>query len=402
MTKRITLIRHAETVANASGVWQGHGDAGLSATGRAQARSLGDRLRRGGITRVLSSDLVRTVETCRVAGLDPVTDPAWREMDIGDWEGLTRDEVYQRFPEQMESLAAGVDVPMGGGESWSDLTLRVAAALHTELERLPDDGHAVVVTHGGVILAAVTSVLGVGRGDGGWPLDRARNTSLTTLAAGWDGMEVHGFNDTGHLGRLSRDGDTLLSVVRHGESAANVGGHWHGRLDGPLSERGIEQASLLAKRLPAPARIYSSPLTRAFETAARLAEHHGLDVETHDGLVEMDLGRWEGLTATEITSHYPEEWSAVYDDGRDLPRGINGETFTDAARRGTAAVAEIAARHPNEHVAVVTHGVLIRAVVTEALGVAWPASRRLGIAGNAAVGRLRFGSSGPVLVDYNT
>jgi glucosyl-3-phosphoglycerate phosphatase len=399
--RRITLIRHAETVANAAGVWQGHGDAGLSGPGLRQAEALGERLRGEGVTHVVSSDLARAMETCRAAGLDARPDAAWREMDIGAWEGMTRDELYARFPAEMKALASDADVPMGGGETWAGFTARVAGALDDLAGRLPDGSDAVVVTHGGVVLAATTLALGIGRGRRGWPIDRVRNTAMTTVVTGRHGLEVHGFNDARHLDPPDVDGDAVLSLVRHGESAANVDGRWHGRSDGPLSARGVEQAAALAHRLPAPGRVYSSPLVRALDTARRLAGRHGLDVEVHDGLAEMDLGEWEGMTAAEISLRYPEEWDAVFEEGIDLPRGRSGETFTDATLRGRAAFDEIAARHPTERVAVVTHGVLIRAVVSDVLGVPWPASRRLGIPGNAAVANLRFREAGPVLVDYD-
>lgn len=79
MSIEITFVRHGETDANAAAIWQGQGDAALSATGRDQARALRERLEGIEYDLVLSSDLVRTLETAELAGLDPKPDPAWRD-----------------------------------------------------------------------------------------------------------------------------------------------------------------------------------------------------------------------------------------------------------------------------------------------------------------------------------
>ncbi|NIR34946.1 MAG: hypothetical protein GWN07_02520, partial [Actinobacteria bacterium] len=71
-------------------VWQGHGDSALTARGRKQASDLGRRLAGSRFDRVVASDLGRVLETSALAGLEPEKDPAWREVSLGDWEGLTR------------------------------------------------------------------------------------------------------------------------------------------------------------------------------------------------------------------------------------------------------------------------------------------------------------------------
>ena len=98
MSVEITFVRHGETDANAASIWQGQGDAALSHRGREQARSLRDRLASVDFDAVVSSDLVRTMETADLAGLDPEPDAGFREMDIGAWEGLTRDEIEKSLP----------------------------------------------------------------------------------------------------------------------------------------------------------------------------------------------------------------------------------------------------------------------------------------------------------------
>lgn len=110
---------------------------------------------------------------------------------------------------------------------------------------------------------------------------------------------------------------TLL-MVRHGETAWNAEGRWQGQTDVPLSDRGREQARFLgarlrcqlaAKSLPAPARVLSSDLSRASETARLVSEEAGLALEpTHSSaLRERGFGEWEGLTFSEVTERWGED-----------------------------------------------------------------------------------------------
>lgn len=151
---RLLLARHAETEWNRVGRWQGHADPPLNEAGRRQAAQLGEQLADERIAAVYSSDLRRASETARIVaerlGLAVVEDPALREIDVGSWSGLTRDEVEERFPEGFERWLGG---EIGhDGETREQLAARVVPAI----ERIAA-GHAgqtvLVVTHGGVIRA---------------------------------------------------------------------------------------------------------------------------------------------------------------------------------------------------------------------------------------------------------
>jgi probable phosphoglycerate mutase len=141
---------------------------------------------------------------------------------------------------------------------------------------------------------------------------------------------------------------------------------------------------------------------RARATAEALAAPHGLSVATRHDLVEIDFGEWEDMTFAEISARHPEEWSAVFEHGHDLPRGRTGETFAGAGARLGAAIQEVAARHPGERVALVCHGGLIWAATARILGIPWRAWRSLSIPANASLSHVRIEDRGPVLVDYNT
>ncbi len=99
---------------------------------------------------------------------------------------------------------------------------------------------------------------------------------------------------------------TRILLVRHGQTSWNLGAgqvRYRGQTDIPLDEVGHAQAHALADRLADEpiAGIYTSPLSRAVQTAQPTAEQHGLPVVPHPGLLDMHLGEWQGLTHTSCT-----------------------------------------------------------------------------------------------------
>ncbi len=221
----VTFVRHAESVSNVTGHWQGQGESELSDLGRRQARALGERLAAARFDRVVCSDLTRCRQTAAALGLPIETSADWREIDVGAWEGLTRPEVAERFPDQARQLLAGaLDVKVGGGESWVDLFRRVDAAFDELRARLSPGDRALVVTHGGVLHGLLSGLLGL-RERRPRPIGRMANTSVTTVRLDGDSVELVRFNDVSHLGpshpwareRLEA-GDTVVTLVACGEA----------------------------------------------------------------------------------------------------------------------------------------------------------------------------------------
>jgi len=162
---RLLLARHAQSVWNAEGRWQGWSDAPLSALGAEQAHMAGKALAAAGVQPALvaSSDLVRASRTAQIIADElgysgeMVLDADLREQDLGDWNGLTRDEIVRRWPSEFEARRQGNLGTVPGGETGRHFRERCRAAL----ERLAARGatETIVVAHGGVVIA-VECVLG--------------------------------------------------------------------------------------------------------------------------------------------------------------------------------------------------------------------------------------------------
>ena len=197
-TVEVCLVRHGQSVSNAEGVWQGQGDSPLSDLGQTQVDALGAALLGQRYDLVISSDLSRAAETAKAAGVQVERDRAWREIDVGDWEGLTMDQVVERFPEQIAALRERRTFEIGGGETWPEVFARADSALRGIQARLPEGGRAIVFTHGGIIAAILSGLLGV-RERFPWPLGRMRNTGRTTLRLAPEAVELVAHNDDSHL-----------------------------------------------------------------------------------------------------------------------------------------------------------------------------------------------------------
>jgi probable phosphoglycerate mutase len=163
--QRLVLWRHGRTEWNAEGRFQGQLDPPLDAEGRRQAARVAPQLAAelpAGQTVVVSSDLSRAAETAAslttVLGVPLQVDPRLREHGMGTWEGLTRDEVADRYPEQYADWVAGRPVRGRGGEEPADVATRALAALAD----LPPSPVAVVVTHGGTAGRLLERLLGLG------------------------------------------------------------------------------------------------------------------------------------------------------------------------------------------------------------------------------------------------
>jgi broad specificity phosphatase PhoE len=159
----LLLARHGETDWNRARRWQGHADRPLTDLGRAQAAALADRLSDIALDAIYSSDLRRARETAEAValpqGLDVIELPALREVDVGSWEGLTKDEAEARFPEGFRHWLAG-GTGWEDGETYADMSRRVLSAVDG-IASDNEGGRVLIVSHGGPIRAIHGAALGM-------------------------------------------------------------------------------------------------------------------------------------------------------------------------------------------------------------------------------------------------
>jgi len=186
----LVVWRHGRTEWNDTGRFQGHTDVPLDAVGHAQAETAAAALAMLAPTAIVSSDLARARETATYlsdrTGVPLVLDERFREIDVGEWGGLTRAEIETRFPETNAAWLRGEDVRREGGETLSEVTERAMAALTDALEK-SGDGPLVVVTHGGVSRALVLALLDLPVSYAGVlaALGNARWAGLIRRGSGW-------------------------------------------------------------------------------------------------------------------------------------------------------------------------------------------------------------------------
>jgi alpha-ribazole phosphatase len=161
---------------------------------------------------------------------------------------------------------------------------------------------------------------------------------------------------------------TRLLLIRHAQPSEEARGRCYGRLDIGLSTRGQRRAQLLARtldRIPLAA-VYSSPASRALETARPLAATHGLAPMVEDALREIDFGELEGRTYDEIRADRPE----LYHSWMETPTRVEfpgGESYTQLRARAIRARDTIRTRHDGQLAAIVSHGGILRAMLADCL-----------------------------------
>lgn len=151
--RRIIIWRHGQTEWNVDHRWQGQADVPLNEVGRRQARATAPVLAGYGITHLYSSDLIRASETAgvlaEIIGLPVTLDHRFREIDVGNWCGRTKDQIGHEFTQVLIREEAGEHVIRGlTGESVREVAGRTATALAEIADALPEDAVVGVVMHG--------------------------------------------------------------------------------------------------------------------------------------------------------------------------------------------------------------------------------------------------------------
>jgi 2,3-bisphosphoglycerate-dependent phosphoglycerate mutase len=216
---RVILVRHGQTAWNDGARFQGHLDSPLTDTGIQQAEALGRRLASEQIAAIYSSDLGRALQTAEIIArrtkLSVKSDARLRERSLGIFEGLTRTEVPNRFPEEWQRyISRDPDYIVPGGQSARGHFAAGLECLEELIERHRGE-RIIVVTHGGLVQGMFRHVTGV-------PFEAARRFSLQNAAYNvlqHDGREwsVVTWGDVAHFANVPRTG----SIVEGGPEGSS-------------------------------------------------------------------------------------------------------------------------------------------------------------------------------------
>ncbi|MGZ3140516.1 bifunctional RNase H/acid phosphatase [Lentzea chajnantorensis] len=193
-------------------------------------------------------------------------------------------------------------------------------------------------------------------------MDEAQKPSKPVQAEAEGDKQPHWSGATGE--------PTRLILLRHGQTRLSVERRYSGRGDHPLTELGLEQAAKAAQRLSKVedvAAVVSSPLQRAAQTAREVAGAVGLEVVTHQGLIETDFGAWEGLTFAEAAQRDPDVHRRWLGDTSVQPP--QGESFDQVHARVRKARTDLIAKYGGKTLVVVSHVTPIKTLLRQALDV---------------------------------
>jgi broad specificity phosphatase PhoE len=162
---------------------------------------------------------------------------------------------------------------------------------------------------------------------------------------------------------------TSIYLVRHGQTAWNKEEIFRGRTDVPLDETGLKQAELVGQYFNEMEihGIFSSPLSRAWRTAEKVAKFHSLKVQPLKGIDDMSFGNWEGRPHQEIR----ESDNKTYRQWVETPHLVRlpgGESLEDVRVRAMAAMEEVIQNHLGKTVILVTHRVVNKVLICGILG----------------------------------
>jgi broad specificity phosphatase PhoE len=196
--RRVVLVRHGETVGQSSIRYFGATDLALSDEGREQMELVRTALAAEVFDAVYTSRLQRTIAAARIIApvLSPQAVAGFDEVNFGDWEGLTREEIAARDPLLFQQWRAALhEFTYPGGDAVAAFRGRVVASWQALLPDAPE--RVLVIAHRGVIASLVTELLQLSPAErAAWPIHLASIHVLEAANGGWQAVRV---NDSRHL-----------------------------------------------------------------------------------------------------------------------------------------------------------------------------------------------------------
>lgn len=156
----------------------------------------------------------------------------------------------------------------------------------------------------------------------------------------------------------------LIDILRHGEPVGGM--RYRGRTDDPLSETGRQQMTEVIQHDVPWTHVITSPLQRCAKFATQLSNSHGLPLQTEPRFAEIDFGDWEGLRSEEIMQQDADRLQKYWNDPENNTPP-NGEALVNFESRVLASWQEYANPVDNKHLLIVTHGGVLRIILSHVL-----------------------------------
>lgn len=391
LATRVILVRHGQSTFNQQQRIQGRLDASiLTEAGRATALQVADALRGLSFDAVYTSPLQRAKETALtiLSSLETSDLSALQvannlmEIDLPLWEGLHKQEVKEKFPEDYRCWKESphkLQMLVESREHFPVLALYEQAKQFWQ-EVLPR--HAgktiLVVAHNGINRALISTALGI-------PPERYHSIqqsncgiNVLNFAGKWgQPVQLESMNITAHLGdmlpkpRPGHKGPRLL-LVRHGETEWNRQKKFQGQIDVPLNDNGREQSSRAAeflKDIPIDFAV-SSPMLRPKETAEIALKYHpNVQLQLNPELSEISHGLWEGKLEAEIEQEYPgllKDWQ-IAPETVQMPEGENLQQVWERAIAAWQSIVTEFSQEPKTGL-VVAHDAINKAILCHIFG----------------------------------
>lgn len=155
---------------------------------------------------------------------------------------------------------------------------------------------------------------------------------------------------------------TKFIITRHGQTEWNVEKRMQGQANSPLTDLGRKQADALRQRLSDVEfdAVYCSSLQRAVDTASIICQGRKNEIILRDDLMEIGIGSWSGMLLSEVDEAYPEQANNFWKVPEAYIPMPGGETYLQLRERAKRALLEMAGKHKNQTVLVVSHGIVLK------------------------------------------
>lgn len=358
MSIRVILVRHGQSTYNIESRIQGRLDASvLTETGQNTARQVGEALQSLKFDAIYSSPLQRAKQTTEIIHSYLESPPPvqikenLREIDLPLWEGMLREEVIEKYPEDYSlwkkhphEFYMKLSTPEGEIKHFTVLSLfEQANRFWPEILTYNTHKSIIVVAHNGINRCLISTALGIQPSY--YHSIQQSNCGINILNFTLPypsffgeneprkSIQLESMNLTTHIGekfpkpRNKHKGPRLL-LVRHGETDWNRDGKFQGQIDISLNDNGRVQAGQAAEFLKDVHLDFavSSSMLRPKETAEIILQHHpDVELKLYDGLWEISHGLWEGKFESEIEDSFPgllKQWKE-FPTTVQMPEGEN-------------------------------------------------------------------------------